>query len=569
MRSAVVAVLTAAAALPGAASCLVGGACAVEAEASVLLQRSSAKPVVATSAMERIKVKGGAFTRGDTEVVMLGGNYVWKAAPYFPPKAIVERNAKQIAEELASSAYIPKHGADGKHRISVPCVRLGAMMEGMMPDEAGKIDGAWVQALDDAISAFAAHGVYVFLDAHGDAWSTTNGGTGFPWWMSAYMQETAGSDGKSFITSPEHPLEIAIPDALADVLRKAGAAIPEISVVESDPDPWRNFSVGSGVGNPRYMNIGNINMRKNNNDKAWAEANLIFTKQVQNAYHRFLKSPGDDEDRKQIFMPYVEFIKELFSMWDRHSNVVAVELLNEPPPTGLPCVKTARKSRTNLWMFYANVLDELDKLGVHPDAPVALQDVSGTLPGANRLYDALFSEPSAASGEFEMKKLKAWASRGKLVLSFHFYPGFATQVGMEEMIELARKEAAKWGQVPLFFSEFWGETAQEMADVMAGAGDDGVDAITYWHYVDREYTGQPGWYIYNAATLAKGDPVSDEGEINWEAWREYIKTVFDGTFIGADITGADNGRTDVLRLLPKQAPETPEKLGSRSLPTVS
>jgi len=477
---------------------------------------------------------------------------VWKAAPYLPPLEIIERNAEEIAKELAEAAYEPKPGADGEPRSKVPCVRLGAMFEAMMPDAAGQIDTTWLERLSQAIDAFGRHGVYVFLDAHTDGWSTTNGGNGFPWWMGAEMQRTAGAE-TSYITSPEHPLELAIPDKLAEMLRKVGANIPMINKVANDTDPWRDFSVNSGTGNPRYMNLGNLNMRLNNNDGAWANATLMLTKQVQNSYLRFLNSYSNGEDRERFFMPYIEFIRQLFLLWESHPNVVAVELLNEPPPSGLPCLKSARKSRTAVWMFYAHVLDELDKLGVHPDAPVALQDVSGSLPEANHLFDTLFREPDAMCGKWETAMLHKWASKGKLVLSFHFYPGFATQVELPEMIKLAHKEAAKFGQVPVFLSEFWFSTPEEMAAAMAQAADLDVDAVTYWHYVDQIYTGNPGWYKYPQEIVDLGEPIGPNGEVNKASWELFHQTVLDGTFIGGDIDGAEGGQSGVLNLIPATA----------------
>mmetsp|Transcript_1531 Transcript_1531/g.4138 ORF Transcript_1531/g.4138 Transcript_1531/m.4138 type:complete len:571 (+) Transcript_1531:59-1771(+) len=550
------------------ASCVNDGpACRAEDDGTALLQRAEAKADIerdGTSplALARIKMKDGAYMLGENPVTLLGANYVMKGKPYFPPVDVVKRNAKQIAADFKASDFVKNR--DGK---AVPCVRLGAMMEGMMPAKKLEFDAAWLQRLEETIEAFAHFGVYVFLDAHSDAWSTTNGGDGFPWWMGAYMQETAEHD-ESYIVSPEHPLELAISEALANLFPQFGSEVPKVTTVENDTNPWLNFSVGSGVGDPRYMNVGNVNLRKNNNDWVWGTA-LFFTKQVQNTYYRFFNSFRHPKDRENLFVPYVEFVKRLMKVWERHSNVVAVEIINEPPPSGLPCIEKARESRTTLWSFYAHVLDELDKSGVHPEAAVSLQDIMSSVPGSNRLLDFLFRVGKMRCNEWEMSKLKSWAKAGRMSFSFHYFPGFPMPVGLEEMVTLARDFASSLGPLPVFLSEFFAYDAQEVANTMVQAVDSGSNAVTYWHYADKDFTGQSGWYKYNQATLAKGIPVNDAGEINWEAWNEYVKTVFDGTFFGADITGADNGRTDVLRRLPEKAPPTPAKMRTVSLPNVN
>lgn len=159
-----------------AAACGAQAGCAqAEADGVGLLQHPAGRRPQAGAAEGRISPRSGAFTLGGKEVLLLGGNYVWKAAPYLPPLEVVERNAAEIAAGLRAAAYEPRPGADGEPRAKVPCVRLGAIFEAMMP-EAGKVDAAWLQRLSQAIEAFGRHGVYVFLDAHSDAWSTTNGG---------------------------------------------------------------------------------------------------------------------------------------------------------------------------------------------------------------------------------------------------------------------------------------------------------------------------------------------------------------------------------------------------------
>eukprot|EP00122_Pirum_gemmata_P008753 Pgem_evm1s8077 len=39
-------------------------------------------------------------------------------------------------------------------------------------------------------------------------------------------------------------------------------------------------------------------------------------------------------DIENLYTPYLTFVKYLSSVWNAHSNVIAVELLNEPPMAG-------------------------------------------------------------------------------------------------------------------------------------------------------------------------------------------------------------------------------------------
>mmetsp|Transcript_129630 Transcript_129630/g.375435 ORF Transcript_129630/g.375435 Transcript_129630/m.375435 type:complete len:574 (+) Transcript_129630:74-1795(+) len=490
---------------------------------------------------QRIEIaEGGKFVRGGDEVVLLGANYVVKAKPYFPPVHVVRDNAARIAADVAESAYEPK---GEPKKVKVPCVRLGALFEGMMPRKAWQIDARWLARLEETIKAFAKHNVYVLIDAHVDAWSTTNGGEGFPAWMGQYMQETA-ENGESYIASPEHPLDNG---AVAAVLGSFGFPVPPIITRAGDQSPWRNYSIGSRTGDPRLMNIGNLNMRLNNNDGAWQKYALVTTYQVQNSYYRFLTSHARAEDKKRLFDPYVEFVRQLFGVWKRHSNVVAVELLNEPPFNGLPDMPKAQESRTNLWTFYATVMDALEQSGCDM-APVALEDVGGSVRGASQL-DTLSKEPDAATAKRIASQLERWASRGKLVLSFHWYPGLATQVPLDAMIDLALKEAARIGGAAVWLSEFFDYSSQGLAEMTTFAADRGCGAVTYWHYVCSTWTGQPGWYKYPPSVLKYGLPIDGFGNVNEQAWAEYIKTVEDGSYWGAYITGAGGGNDDVLRLM--------------------
>ena len=46
--------------------------------------------------------------------------------------------------------------------------------------------------------------------------------------------------------------------------------------------------------------------------------------------------------------------------------------------------------------------------------------------------------------------------------------------------------------IPIYLSEYFENGAQLMADKLAVAVDQGANAVTYWQYVDRDYTKQDG-----------------------------------------------------------------------------
>mmetsp|Transcript_4039 Transcript_4039/g.11466 ORF Transcript_4039/g.11466 Transcript_4039/m.11466 type:complete len:607 (-) Transcript_4039:76-1896(-) len=510
---------------------------------------------VGAAALGRVTVgKTGTFELDGQEVVLLGGNYVVKAAPYFPPLDVVHRDAKAMAEGARAMAFSPSAAADGSPRRVVPVVRLGVLFEAAMPNLAGDIDQEWANTLEAVVAAFAAEGVYVFLDIHQDAFSTTNGGEGLPWWMAAHMQETA-TEGESYIVSPEHPMKLFVTEATTWLLQELGVPVPYVQTVadENGPDhedPWRAFSVGSNDGNPQLMNLGNPSIRLNNNDAAWSQGTLV---QVQNFAHRFWNSHLDESDRKNFFDPYVAFVLHLCRVWERQSNVVAVELFNEPPAGGRPdFIRKAVNTRHDLFGFYGEVLRVLGDATPAVRAPIAIEDLFGTLPDANPLLTAVLidSLPAAAASQ-----LRKWASQGQLVLSFHFYPGFATTVDFPRMVQLAKTEAAKLGDgVPIWLSEYFAATPQEVADQLASAVELGCNAATFWQYADINYTNEQGWFKYDPEIAAKGGPFDSlTNKINAAAWPAYEETVRNGTFWGGEITGGSGAQMDVLKLVPSRS----------------
>merc|ERR1719433_2138978 len=168
------------------------------------------KHVQASGSLARITIgtKGGrqVFMRGSEAVILLGGNYVVKGAPYLPPLNVVQEDARNMAANAAAMTWTPPPAADGSPTTVVPSVRLGAIFEAAMPTQNGGIDSDWAARFDAAVQAFADEGVYVFLDNHQDGLSASNGGEGLPYWMSTYMQ--ASDPANSYVISPTHPFVI-------------------------------------------------------------------------------------------------------------------------------------------------------------------------------------------------------------------------------------------------------------------------------------------------------------------------------------------------------------------------
>ena len=131
----------------------------------------------------------------------------------------------------------------------------------------------------------------------------------------------------------------------------------------------------------------------------------------------------------------------------------------------------------------------------------------------------------------------------------------------------------------MFRGEYFEGSPQGLADKLAVAVDQGANAVTYWHYVDRDYTqtaagsgfhkfwiptfssfflksptsatwnkrcffpkAQEGWFIYPPDVAAVAPLIIGDGLINTEAWDLYKPTVADGTFWGAFITGTEKNR---------------------------
>eukprot|EP00435_Cladocopium_sp_Y103_P058440 s1296_g20.t1 len=134
----------------------------------------------ATKCQGRATISGDIYQINGKEVVLMGGNYVLKAQPYYPPLEVVRDNAKEMFQGAQNMAFVPPPASDGAARPVVPCVRLGAMMEAALLEKGGTIDETFKTTLESVVKTFQEEGVYVFLDIHQDACSTTNGGEGYP-----------------------------------------------------------------------------------------------------------------------------------------------------------------------------------------------------------------------------------------------------------------------------------------------------------------------------------------------------------------------------------------------------
>lgn len=358
----------------------------------------------------RVTISGESFKMDGQEVVLMGGNYVMKSNPFFPPLEVIRSDAKVLAKGATSMAYQPPPAADGTARKVLPCVRLGTMMDAAMPSGTKEIDATFKTKLEGCIQAFREEGVYVFCDVHTDSVSTTSGGDGVPWWVIADFQDRAGCFLEqccccccfssctccpeccrtSYLTNSSHPLQpfCGAPNCLVSCFKLG------ITSYDGDADPWRAHSVGGNAGDPAHMNVGNASMRRNNSDEHWHS--LYITAQVQNSAKRIYGSAHNKQDKEIFFDPYMKFVKYLCSLWDKYDNVVAVELLNEPPLGGLPNLCYSFIIWRHVSGFFGDVL-----AGIHFGA-----DITGS--GGAQKY-VLELVPARASLD-QKDVAKAWPS---------------------------------------------------------------------------------------------------------------------------------------------------------------
>merc|ERR1712048_183753 len=170
----------------------------------------------------------------------------------------------------------------------------------------------------------------------------------------------------------------------------------------------------------------------------------------------------------------------------------------------------------------------------------------------------------APMSSYARKIFQQKANRGEIILEFHLYEGPLMPKSIPEGVQRAKKRALRvFGErVPVYIGEFWpgldGKTNEQAgANILAALAEAGCDAMSYWFYANIPYCdGNDGWYKYPPHIKEKGlviDPKSNN--VNMEVWADYLKTVHDGTFWGARITGASSACGDLLPLVPLKAPE--------------
>eukprot|EP00931_Biecheleriopsis_adriatica_P026729 TRINITY_DN16223_c0_g1_i1.p1 TRINITY_DN16223_c0_g1~~TRINITY_DN16223_c0_g1_i1.p1 ORF type:complete len:565 (-),score=101.44 TRINITY_DN16223_c0_g1_i1:495-2162(-) len=538
---------------------------------------SEASIETAPSCPDRVTIsKKGKYILNGKEIVLMGGNYGLKAPPYLPPIDVVKEDAKIMADGAEATKFKPPPAADGSQRRIVPMVRLNLYFEAAMPSK-GKVDEAFANHLDAVVSAFKAEGVYVMLDNHEDALSTVNGGEGWPWWIFDEMQNhpepgfcgcalpecchccsccsfCCSCCGPSwYYVSPTQPLENTSQCHAPCCCFKPSEGY-FISELEED-DPWRAFSIGSNTGNPARMNIGNINMRLNNPGSKWG--NLSNSKQANNGYTRILGAPFHNTDRGMIFEPFMTYIKLLARVWERHHNVVALGLWNEPMVPGLPLrFWNVFCAVRRLYDWQAAIAEELDKEGY--GIPLALEELpQGSLTEFTWVAWLFGMVPMSS---YSRRILQAKARRCQIILEFHLYEGPLMPDTIPEGVEKAKRKAMKlFGEsVPVYVGEFWpgkdGKTNEEAgAHILAKLAESGCDAMSYWFYSNLPHCdGNDGWYKYPKHIHENG-PLIINDEVNMKVWPQYLQTVHDETFWGARITGASSACGDLVKLLPEKA----------------
>lgn len=506
----------------------------------------------------------GTYVLNGVEVVTMGGDYVIKAPPYFPPLDVVKADARAMAEGVRKMKYRPPPAADGSPRKVVPVVRLGALWEAAMPDQSGQIDATYAARLDETVAAFKAQDVYVFLDSHQDAVCTTNGGEGMPWWIASEMQRTStgGCCGYRsccccscccgnawYITTPKQPLASCIP--LPECLLKCFGL--HYDTYQGDPDPWKAYSVGAEDGDPARMNIGNPSVRLNNYDIVWGK--LGNTVQANNLWNRFIESPFHPDDKALLFDRFMTHIKHLCSVWRKHHNVIAVDPWNEPLVSGYLATELYNIPFTirRTYSFYGAVLEELDAEGIR--TPICVAELpTGGLKNMTCASHCFGLAP--ISGNVH-GLLRQWAQRGQLILEWHYYPGMFMVSDIKKAVDKAKQRAARLGEgTAIALGEFWpgsGTKASPEAGghLLAQFTQAGCDSSIFWLYTNTKFTdGNNGWYKYTPAVQAAGGPIVNETRtINTPVWPEYEKTVRSGTSWGAHITGEGTGIMGVLALV--------------------
>ncbi|CAK9076529.1 unnamed protein product [Durusdinium trenchii] len=286
--------------------------------------------------------------------------------------------------------------------------------------------------------------------------------------------------------------------------------------------------------------------RRNNSDEHWHS--LYITAQVQNSAKRIYGSAHNKQDKEIFFDPYMKFVKYLCSLWDKYDNVVAVELLNEPPLGGLPNLCYSFIIWRHVSGFFGDVLEVLN---ADPSikCPIAIANFGSAAPASECFFSCL---SLAGFPSHTKKQYHLLAQQNRLIFSFHYYVPPLT-ASFQQTVDAAKQFATDTLHgAPLWLSEFFEDCPQKTADQMAMAVDLGINAVTYWNYADTDFTQQPGWFKYPSEVLGAGtgEPVNTAGQIDPLAFAEHSKTVLAGIHFGADITGSGGAQKYVLELVP-------------------
>ena len=240
-------------------------------------------------------------------------------------------------------------------------------------------------------------------------------------------------------------------------------------------------------------------------------------------------------------------VKLLAGLYERHVNVVAVELLNEPPLGGLDVSAALLLSvRRRLFDFTAQVSRELLAAGY--TAPLAINDIGSSIEGGSRLHRPVFAALSVPGvGSISSTARQALVERAredKLIVAYHYYSGLlAGEASFDEFASYARAFSRTFRDgegVPLYLGEFvdgggqpWHNQPRRLAaDLARAVGVLGVSAATYWQGAVTNWTGNDGWFKYPPELYAHciEDPGAPECAEHPHTFKEYQRTIDAGSF---------------------------------------
>merc|ERR550534_1985025 len=198
-------------------------------------------------------------------------------------------------------------------------------------------------------------------------------------------------------------------------------------------------------------------------------------------------------------------------------------------------------------------MTELDKGPQIVKAPLVVEDTMGSsLPPAVEV--ALQITHLEALSFKAMAKVGEWSRKGQLIYEFHWYASTLTQASLDKYYKGAQTVAYLIGNPPIYLGEFWAPTTKESAEWLGYAISLGIHAATYWQFVDTNFTGTDGWYIYPPGISKNLFDFTEASEVNWAQWDTYSKSVANNTYWGAYICGSGGGHMGVLAQVPEMGP---------------